>query len=648
MKVLFSQLQKYLPDLKASVQDVSHVYTTTGFMLDKKFDVEVNGKKDTLLDLEVRQNRADSFGVLGLSRELSAYYNIPLKKDAYKIESKSDYKLPINIKAKEAVKRVMAIKINSVKVEESPVWLKEYLKSYEINSINNIVDLTNYVMLETAHASHAFDVDLVGTDALTWEINPSYKKLVTLSGDEAKLYNESLVISDGKRPLSLSIVGGKEVAINNDTKNIIIEMAVYDPALIRRNSRTMKIITEASQRLEKHLDPETIPYAFNMLISMILETAGGEIASSIFDEYLQKKEKSEIKVDLDKVSQIAGIEISYEESKNYLNRLGFEVLNENQNILTVLSPDDRTDISLEEDVFEEIIRLKGYENIPKDRLYINPAKDITPSRLNLIDKIKVQLANIGFDEVRSWVLVDEEKNKQASYLENEQIQVSNSINEEASFLRNSLGVSLIGQFENYKKNNVQNIRLFEEGKVFYKNGKSYSENYQLGILTNNKNLNDLRLALETIIRSSGVDFINVKPTPKPALVSHPKTSFDVFAGEEYLGILYKTNKLLTSEEVCLAEINLDTLSKLADNIKHKSSEEILQKLVDLDTNIILDADKNIILEVKKRLNSQENIWSWEIVDTYKDKEGKVKYTLRVTYMHLTDPEAKELHRKIFN
>lgn len=648
MKVLFSALKKYLPDLEASVDEVANVYTLTGFMLNKKIDLIVNGQKDTLLDLEVRQNRADSLGVLGLARELSAYYNIPLKINDYKIESKSNYKLPIQIKAKEAVKRVLAIKISGVMVSQSPDWLKSYLEAYEINSINNLVDLTNFVMLETAHPSHAFDVDLVGGDGLIWEINPSYKKITTLAGEEIELTPETLVISDGEKPLSLSLIGGRDVAINQNTKDIILEIGVYDPALVRRNSRSMKIFTEASSRLEKHLDPETMYYAFSMLVNLILENCGGQITSEIFDEYIKKSVRKEIQVNLDKLKQIAGIEISYTESINYLNRLGFEILSIENNKLICLSPNDRTDINLEEDVFEEVIRLKGYQNIPKNVLTINPTKDITPTHLNVIDRIKILLANCGFDEVRSWVLVDPEKNKKANYSKTKEIKVINSMNEEVPILRQSLAVSLLGQFETFKKNNISKVHIFEEGKVFGKKFDNYVENYSLGILSNLGNLDELRLVVEKVLRSEGLDFISYKRSETIPPVAHPHTCFDIFCEDELLGLIYKSNKLETGDEISIAEIDIDILTKITLEHKNQSTEEILQKLVELDTNIILEEDANLVAKIEEKLKNQTNVWNWEVVDEFKDENEKTKYTIRVTYMHLSDPDAKELHKKIFS
>jgi phenylalanyl-tRNA synthetase beta chain len=648
MRLLFSDLKKYLPDLNASLEEVSDVFTMIGYMLDGAPDeVYYNDQKDYFLDLEVRQNRADCLGVLGLARELSAYYNIPLKLPItnYPVPS-THYSLPIEVKATNAVKRVMAVKITDLKVSESPKWLKEYLSLYDINSINNLVDITNFVMLQTAHASHAFDVDLVGSDKLVWEINPDkYKKFTTLAGEEIELINEALVISDGEKSLSLSIIGGKEVGINNSTKNIVLEVAVYDPGLVRRNGRKMKITTEAGSRLEKYLDPESIPNALSMLISMIIENCGGQVASEIYDNYIQKEDKPEISVDLDKVSQYAGIEITYEESKTYLSRLGFEITEDSGNEIKVRRPIDRLDVEQEEDVFEEIIRMKGYNNLPTNKPNTNISKDVTPSHLKTINKINTLLSSNGFDEVRSWILVDEEKNKKGNFLPWEAIRAENSINEEAPIIRQSVIVSLIGQLESLEKNFVDEVRIFEVGKVFGKINQDYEENFSLGMLINSKDINLLKSELEKVLFSFGVNNIIYKKAHSFPAYAHPETAYEVWAGGNLLGIIFLTNELETISAV-IAEINIDKLDQI--KVNSNSTIELNSKVVSLDTNILLDSKSDIRMALTEKLeNIFTNLYSFNVVDEYKQNDGNTKYTVRISYKDLSDVEAKKLHDEVF-
>lgn len=660
MKVLYSQLKKYLPDLKATPREVADAYTKIGYMLDKYFEVDYLGNKDYLLDLEVRQNRADCFGVLGLARELSAYFNIELTIPKYTKHTDKSEQLDIEVKANKAVKRVFAVKFANVEIKDSPAWLKEYLAFYDINSINNIVDLTNYIMLETGHPSHAFDFDLIETGNLVWEINPKYKQMVSLDGTTINLVEEALVVSNGQKPLAIAgIVGGKESAINDNTKNVLLEMAVYEGGLIRRNARQMREMTEASNRLEKYMDPESLPEAFMWLIDLILENANGEIVSQVYENYLQKTPEIKIKLDLDKVSQIAGIDITHSESKTYLKRLGFDILEDNNSNIVVKNATNRLDVELEEDLIEEVIRLKGYDQIPVDQLSIEITKDITPSRLNLIDKIQDHLSSNGYDEVRSWVLVDSERNQKANLGAWEEINVTNSINEEVPNLRQSITVSLIGQLETYLKNNIPDIRLFEIGKVFGKDEdskvtdslESYLEHYSLGIMSARDSLNDLKSIVEGLIRTLGISTITYAPAEVVPKLAHPKTIWDILTIDKgmktrKLGVIYQSNNLET-ENFVLAELNINEIDTILSLNNLSSALEVTHKLVALDVNINLKQSEDLRSYMAFKLEKYQNsVWKWEFVDKYINDQD-IKYTVRVYYIGLSDQEAKELHIKIF-
>ncbi len=655
MKLLHSSLKRYIPEIKVDADEAARIFTEIGYMKDGEIlEVSYEGNKDFLTDLEVRQNRVDCFGVQGLARDIAAYLNLDYKTPEYSELKDSDLpELPISIKAKEAVKRVMAVKLSNIKVSESPSWLKEYLAHYDINSINNLVDLTNYVMLETAHPSHAFDADISG-DGLTWEINPSYKKMISLDGTEIELTKDSLVVSDGKTPLALAgLVGGDKAAMSKKSKNVIVEMAVYDGGLIRRNSREMKVFTEASSRLEKFMDPESLDEAFNMLINLILEYCGGELSSKIYENYLIKNERNEINVDLDKVQQIAGIEIGYDDSISYLEKLGFDIKEKNLPSIIVRRPINRLDIEQEEDVFEEIIRMYGYYSLPTDKLNVTLVKDVTPTHIKLIDSLKNFLVANGYDEIRSWPLVDEEKNSKGNFSETKAIRVQNSINEEVPIIRQSLSAGIVGQIQQYNKKFVGDIRIFEEGKVFYSIDGIYREHYSLAIATSNKSLKSIQEILEKVLGSNSVSIIKYSPSEIVPAYAHPKTCFNIIAGNNNnlsnIGVIYTFNKL-EGIEGSYCEININEIDNLIQNRPEdlKSTIELLGKLVSLDSNIILKENDSLVDFIAEKIeNNLENIWSWEIVDVYSSK-GEIKYTVRVTYQNLSDQESKVLNEKLFS
>ncbi len=650
MKVLYSQLKKYLPTLEASAREVADAFTMIGYMIDKFHEVEYMGQKDYFLDLEVRQNRPDLLGVIGLAKELSAYWNLRYVTFDYKInDSNINYTLPIEIQATDSVKRVKALKISDVQVGESPKWLVDYLNLYGINSINNLVDITNYVMLETAFPSHAFDVTLSGGDKLIWEKSSIYKSIVTLAGEELELDSNTLLISNGSEPLSLSMIGGKRPAISTNTKEVIVEIGVYDPGLVRRNSRRMKVFTEAGTRLEKHLDPAGIDFAMDMLVNLILQICGGRVSSKIYDNYIKVHSKEDIVVNLDKISQIAGIEIQHKESRNFLTRLGFEIIEFSESKIKVIRPDNRLDIEQEEDVIEEVIRLKGFFNIPTNHLVTEVSKDVTPSHIKLIDRVITILVENGYDEIRSWVLVEAEKNKNANFHDYEEVRVTNSINEEVPIVRQTLAVNLFNQLDAYNKIGVEDIRIFETGKVFGKTTSGYLESNSLGMLINSNKIDDLRMDLEKLLRSIGLENIfyqNIQ-TDKPR-TAHPKSTWKVMIGDQEIGIMYVANKELISNSV-VCEINLDLINQILNtNNRYSAAKEVDRKIVTLDANLLLSNDQDIAKEISKRTeNIMINLWNWELVDTYVESSDKTKYTLRMFYVGLSDVEAKNLHEKLF-
>lgn len=254
-----------IPGLTASPQKVGNALTMTGFMMDGLKEVNYQGNKDFIISLEIRQNRADCLSVIGLAREVAAYYGLSVKLPDMPALVFNDNKLNIEVDAKDYIKRILAIRIMNLKNKESPEWLKEFLALYEINSINFLVDLSNYVMLVTGYPSHLIDIAKIDSN-IVWSVNKEFSKIVTLDGSVVELKKDKeLIIRDSKNIIALAgIVGGEFAKIDINTKSIVVEMAVYDRSIIRRNSRSLRIVTEASHRLEKDLDPNGSEYAIGL------------------------------------------------------------------------------------------------------------------------------------------------------------------------------------------------------------------------------------------------------------------------------------------------------------------------------------------------------------------------------------------------
>ena len=594
MKLIYSQLQKFLPDLKVEPQQLRDDLTMIGHFTNffEEIDCEI------VFDLDIKVNRGDCLGYYGLARDLSVFYNLPFQNLSKPINSSSNYSLPIKVTT-ENVKRVMSTKISNLKNSSSPKWLQIFLKCHGSNSINTLVDLTNYIMFLYGIPNHAFDTAKSGEN-LIWEMNSKFKEFISLDGSKLILDNKILMINSPNKTLSLSFWGGESCAIDLTTTETIIELAIYDRTTVRQNSRQLKSVTEAGIRLEKDLDPELIPIAFNHLVNLILENCGGQISSQIFDYYPNKLEVPTIEFDPKKPSLVSGINIPQDFSIDVLNRLGCQINNN-----SIIPPSLRKDITIEADLIEEVVRFYGYQKIPTNQpLTFKEVSDITPPEIYLIESLKDKLIELGYDEVLTWPLVTSPVDKKTI------IKTQNSINSEAIYLRQSLIPSLEQQLDQYTRFKLPKPQFFEIGKVFSKEGDNFIEKNALGIYHHNKSqlLTDLeKLNLKTQI-------IN-----------------DSFA-----------------------EIIIDNLTKPEKYIPNQQKNhayELTSQIITLDANIILDTKEDPIKLIEKysQIIGSKNLWKLTITDIYQDpKTNKYRYTFQASYFNLDDKTAKSIHLKTFD
>ncbi len=648
MKVLYSQIKKLIPKLKKTPKEVGRALTLTGFMVDEFKEVEYQNKKDHLIGLEIRQNRPDCLSLIGVAKEVATYYDLSVSLPEISPIKEGRDKLDIKIDTSDYVKRLIAVKLEGVKNGESPSWLKELLSLYQIRSINFLVDLSNYVMLLTGHPSHLFDADKINGN-ISWCINKNFEKITTLDGSNIDLNKNELIIRDEKNILGLAgIIGGNFGKIEKNTTNIIMEMAVYDHFLIMRNSRDLNIVTEASNRLTKELDPNGIDFSAKLLISLILKNCEGKVSSSIFDYYPKKERSPEIEFDPRSPSLYAGIEIPIEKAKKILENLSFkvEILGEN---LKVTPPVNRKDISVKEDLIEEVVRINGYDKIPSDEIpEIKTVEKITPANIKLMEKIRNTLTVLGFDEVLSWPVTKEEKNKVANYLDWESVDIENSINENYPVLRQSLLSGLKIKSQEYIKKNIEYVKIFELGKIFGKKSEDYVEQNSLGVLLNTlsreEKMASFKDSIEKTLRLIGLSDMWYRESKIKPEVANPYSCWDILSKEEAVGIIYKIRPQNSNQNSYFTEINIDKTVELLKKTKNNPVTELTQKLIVLDANIEIKKGSSIFDFLKKV--EDKRIWSMNIVDEF-SLENKTRYTVRVSYEGLSDIEAKEIHFKIF-
>ncbi|MDP2665809.1 MAG: phenylalanine--tRNA ligase subunit beta [bacterium] len=400
MKVSLKWLQTYFD---ASLPDAGTLADQLTF---HAFEIEEATVE--MLDVKVLPNRAaDCLCHCGIAKELSAILNIPLKNDPLRTSlsefTKTDV-LTVTIENPKKCLRYMGALVKGVKIGPSPKWLKEALEAVGQRSINNIVDATNYVMLNIGQPLHAFDVGKLvqkdGTYAIAVRNAKEGEKITTLSDEEFTLQPNILLITDANAdmPIALAgIKGGKSAEVTESTTDIIVESANFDGTTTRRAAQTLKLFTDASLRFQNRPSPELCAYGMRDVISLIRDIAGGEVAS-IVDEYPTRPEQNrKVSVSLMKINDVLGSDFSRSEVENVFNRLGLP-FSQNDETYEITSPFERTDLSMPEDLVEEVGRIIGYDKIPATEL--NPIEG-TPdqARYRGIEKMKDQLIEQGFTEV---------------------------------------------------------------------------------------------------------------------------------------------------------------------------------------------------------------------------------------------------------
>ena len=491
MRIPINWLSDYVK-LPNKLSDLTDKLTMVGHMLDK---IEIkNG--ETILDLELRGNRADCYSILGIAREVSTIYGQKLK-DLETINVKRQNKstnLFLDVQTN-LVKRVGIIEIKKIKIEKSPKWLADKLVAYGMETINNIVDLTNYVMIETGQPMHAFDSDKIGKN-LEIRLARNGEKITTFQDTSLTLTKDDLVWAKSNNILSVAgSIGEKSHSISDSSKSILLEAASYDRANIRRTIYRHKLFTDAGIRHEKDLDPNMVSDAISRFLYFIKKYNWGEFKPIIYDYYPKKVNPLKIKLDYHYLINLSGVEIEKKEINKILTNLNFG------DIDNVVIPTYRTDVILEEDLIEEIIRICGYDKIPSKTLSLEIPKNITPDYIIQEEKIRQAAVSVGFDESISLSFVKEK-------YKNNNIELLNPPSPDNKYLRNTLFFNLLEATEKIINERGELVALFEIGKVYLKSKGKYLEKRKIGFIYWSKSKNkfiDFKSLISAFFEKSAID-----------------------------------------------------------------------------------------------------------------------------------------------
>src|SRR5260221_8606233 len=490
MKVSYNWLKEFV-DVAASPEEVASRLALSGTNI---ASIE-NGAHGAVIDAEITSNRPDCLGMLGIAREVGAIYRLPVKvsspKPAESKTAKAGDALKVKIEAPELSGRFTARVIGGVKIKPSPKWLKARLEAAGTASINNVVDISNYVMLELGHPLHTYDYDKVRDHSIVVRRAKPGEKLKTLDGIERTLDSNVSVVceGDGSRATGIGgIMGGAESEISFSTKNVLIECAWFDPIAVRRGARTLKLHTEASTRFGRGADPEMAEVASRRAAELILQLAGGELLSGVVDVYPGKRVSKKIRVTRAEILRVMGADVPDKEVEGALGALGFAPVRVDDNrgaegsLLAAwecTQPSWRADVEREIDLIEEVARIYGLDKFPP-RL---PAARQGAARLPHYEaeaRLRERLIGLGYREILTIPHVAEDRDALFRPPDVQSARLANPLSEEANVLKSTGIVTMTAALEWNLNRGQRNVRLFEIGRHYRLRG---SESVETPILT---------------------------------------------------------------------------------------------------------------------------------------------------------------------
>jgi len=690
MKVVYNWLKDFV-DVTATPQELASRLALSGTNI---AGVE-NGPHGAVIDAEVSSNRPDCLGHYGIAREVGAIYKLPLKhvspKPAESAAKASDA-VKVEIQAPDLCGRFTARVIRNVKIQPSPKWLKDRLEASGVASISNVVDISNYVMLEFGHPLHTFDYDKVRDHKIVVRRAKSNEKMRTLDGIERQFDSNICMISDGDGSRSIGIggiMGGAETEISFSTKNVLIECAWFEPVAIRRAARFLKLHTEASTRFGRGADPEMAELASRRAAELILQLAGGELLSGVVDVYPGKRAPKKIRVTRAEILRVMGADVPDKQVEACLSALGFAPVRSDQNrgaegsLLAAwecTQPSWRAEVEREIDLIEEIARIYGLDKFPA-RL---PAARQGAARLPHYEaetRLRERLIGLGYREILTIPHVAEERDALFRPNNISPARLSNPLSEEANVLRSTGIVTMAGAIEWNLNHGQRNARLFEIGRHYRLNG---SESVETRVLTvgatgearekglydaaRDFSFADLKGDLDSIGELSGgfrwedggAEWLHAARRGSVRLNSSISSEGTNNSSVGIAGQLARrvAEKLKLRQEVFVAELQLDPVYGAMYAAKEARRYEPLPRFpsVERDFSLLL-ADGTKFADVMKTIQSLGigEIHSIEATDLFRGKNvpaGKYSLLVRVTFQSreatLTEAQIGDYSRKIIS
>ena len=674
MRIVYNWLREIVP-VPDDVETVAREISLRGFEL-----AAVEQRPEPVIDFEITANRPDCLSHIGLAREASAIWSVPITPQSAAADAGSDRtpgpgsrttagSLDVTIDAPDLCPRY-CVRVFEVRVAPSPAWLQQRLEAAGVRPINNIVDVTNYVMLENGQPMHAFDLERLAHTRIVVRRARATESIRTLDGVDRKLDEDMLVIADGERPIAVGgVMGGADSEISATTKTIALESAYFEPTSVRRTSKRLGLKTEASARFERGSDIELPPLGLARAAQLFAQIGAGTPLAPPIDRYPAPREPRQIQLRSSRIARLLGQAVPAEDVPRYLKPLGFEVVAQNgDGEWTVTVPSFRVDVTREEDLIEEVGRHYGFDRLPVRFPPLDVAQPPADPVIVRDRLIRRTLTAAGFSEAMTFAFV--ERHAALPFCEPgvEPIAIHNPLSEKFAVLRPSLLPGLIDSCAHNRRRGRKDVRLFEIGSRFTSAGEGRAAAFVwMGSATlphwsgasRPVDFFDAKGTVELVLRAFGVSAIDVAPS-RASYLARGRAA-EVLSGGIRLGVvgqlvpaIGEARGLVAGEDVYVGELDTEALARIAagDTLLAQS----LPRYPSIVRDISIVVDETLPAASVRgtiRAAAPSTLVSIAEFDRYHGKgvpEGRVSLSLRLTFRDpertLTDDEVQAATEKI--
>lgn len=642
------------------------------------------GLSDAVLEISITPNRPDCLSVLGIAREVAGFQGVPLRRAGIRLpkaHGSIEAMTSVSIEAPDHCPRYSARLLDRITVAPSPFWLQDRLMSVGLRPINNIVDITNFILIETGQPLHAFDFDRLAEHRIVVRTATAGERFTTLDGKERELTEEMLMICDGRQPVAVGgVMGGLNSEIEAHTTRVLIESAYFNPLSIRKTARQLGLKTEANHRFERGVDPHGTLYALDRAAQLMAELGNGRLIDGCIDVVHDVPAPANIALSVADTNRLLGTDLAADEMARLLQSIEFKVEPRNNETLTVQAPTFRVDVSRPEDLMEEVARRAGYERIPVTFPYIAPDTRPAPKLPVQRQRIREFLAGMGFAEIITYSFVHADTCLRLRLPENDlrcrQLAILNPLTEDQAVMRTSLIPGLLETMQRNISRQSRHLKLFETGKIFISKGSDTQpeESEMLaGLWTGD------RVESDWYVKPEPCDFYDLKGVVEGLLAglhvhpvrftrlqddlcayTHPGASAQILVDDRLVGILGQVHPRVAEaydlrQKAFIFELDMQ---RLMDYIPDSLQSRPLPKFPATARDATLIVDKHLetgaILEQVRRMNESlvEEVRLFDVFEGRPIAEGRKSISLRIVYRSaqstLEDAAVNQLHKTITN